>query len=247
MRWAIFSDIHGNLDALDAVLSDIESQKPDRMICLGDVVGYGATPNECVDRVRATGAEVLCGNHDHAATGQLVIDYFNDNARAAIEWTRQALTPESLAWLKERPYEVRHPGFLAVHASPTQPQAWDYILSAHAAAGEFDGFKEPLCFIGHSHFPVIYRQTGGAGGRVSELEFPPNQPMALPMGARQIVNVGSVGQPRDNDPRAAWTLFDARAGTLELRRVEYPVQKAAERILAAGLPAFLAARLEVGM
>lgn len=247
MRWAIFSDIHGNLDALDAVLADIETRQPDHLICLGDVVGYGANPNECVARVRASGAEVLCGNHDHAATGQLVIDYFNDNARAAIEWTRNELTPESVAWLKERPYEVRHPGFLAVHASPAQPQAWDYVLSAHAAQAEFDGFKEPLCFIGHSHFPVIYRLTGGAGGRVSEHEFPANQPVPLPMGARQIVNVGSVGQPRDNDPRSAWTLFDSRAGFIELCRVEYPVQEAARRILAAGLPPFLAARLEVGM
>lgn len=244
MRCAFFSDIHGNLEALETVLSDIDAQHPDQRICLGDIVGYGASPNECVERVRGLGIEVLCGNHDHAALGRLDIEFFNENARVAMEWTRGVLTPENLAWLESRPYVSRHAGFLAVHASPGEPAAWDYVLSVKDAAEQFLAFTEPLAFIGHSHFPTIFRE---AGGLISELDFPPNRPFVLESGVRCIVNVGSVGQPRDSDPRASWALYDSESGVLELRRLDYPVARSAEKIVAAGLPAFLAARLEVGM
>lgn len=244
MRYALFSDIHGNLEALEAVLADIDREQPDVRLCLGDLVGYGASPNECVERVRGLGIEVLCGNHDHAALGRLDIEFFNENARTAMEWTRRVLTPENLTWLESRPYQSRQDGFLVVHASPGSPEAWDYVLNSADAAEEFRAFAEPLAFIGHSHFPIIYRC---AGEIVTELEFPANVSFRLESGVRYIVNVGSVGQPRDSDPRAAWVLYDSERGSLELRRLVYPVARAAEKIVAAGLPAFLSARLEVGM
>jgi predicted phosphodiesterase len=219
MRYALFSDIHGNLEALQAVLADISNRSADRLICLGDIVGYGASPNECVEAVRASGALAIAGNHDHAATGQLDIGTFNEYATSAIRWTRQALSPESLG-------------------------QWEYVLSAREAARQFESFAEAICFVGHSHDPRVYRLEDG---RVQELEFPDNAPLILPGGCRHLVNVGSVGQPRDNNPQAAWALYEPDDRRLTLRRVEYPVEQAQARILETSLPAFLAGRLARGV
>jgi diadenosine tetraphosphatase ApaH/serine/threonine PP2A family protein phosphatase len=243
MQYAIFSDIHANLEALEAVLDDISQQGVGKLICLGDIVGYGASPNECVARVIGSGATVVLGNHDHAAIGVLDITYFNDYARAAILWTRAELTPASFEFLGGLPYVLTEPGVRFVHASPRVPEDWDYVLSIQQAVEQLESFEEPICFIGHSHYPGLYRQDGN---RVMELEFPANTPVSLGAG-RHLVNVGSVGQPRDNDSRAAWALYDDETRTLTLRRVEYPVSTAQERILEAHLPTFLAHRLGAGI
>lgn len=244
MRYALFSDIHGNLEALKAVLNDIAGAAVDRLICLGDIVGYGASPNECVELVRGSGATVIAGNHDHAATGQLDIGYFNDYATEAILWTRRALSPGSLKYLEDLPLEITLPGVRVAHSSPCRPGEWEYVLSAREAARQFDCFPEPICFIGHSHYPSLYRL---ANGRVHEMDLPDNERLFLPDGSRHLVNVGSVGQPRDNNPRAAWVLFEPDDRHLTLRRIDYPVETAQARILDASLPTFLAGRLARGI
>jgi diadenosine tetraphosphatase ApaH/serine/threonine PP2A family protein phosphatase len=244
MRFAIFSDIHGNLEALQAVLRDMEGVGFDHRICLGDLVGYGANPNECVESVQGTGAEVIVGNHDHAATGQLDVTYFNDYAKAAIGWTHNALRPENVAFLKSLPYVIVHPGMRCVHASPMEPEEWDYVLSVAEATKQLQAFEEPICFIGHSHYPGLYSLENS---RVTEWDLPDNRAVNLKRSARYLVNVGSVGQPRDNDPRAAWVLYDQDAQEMTLRRVTYDIDGAQAKILAANLPPFLAARLEMGI
>jgi diadenosine tetraphosphatase ApaH/serine/threonine PP2A family protein phosphatase len=243
MRYALFSDIHGNLEALQAVLEDISAESVDRLICLGDIVGYGASPNECVATVRDSGAEAIAGNHDHAATGQLDIEYFNDYATSAILWTRQALSAEARQYLERLPLEIVHPGIRIAHASPHRPGEWEYVLSTQEAARQFELFTEPICFVGHSHYPCLYRLDNG---RVREMEFPDNEPLVLPDGCRHLVNVGSVGQPRDNNPQAAWALYEPDDRRLTLRRIDYPVEKAQARILETTLPPFLADRLAQG-
>jgi diadenosine tetraphosphatase ApaH/serine/threonine PP2A family protein phosphatase len=207
-------------------------------------LGYGANPNECVELVIGSGAEVLVGNHDHAATAQLDVQYFNDYARVAILWTREALTARSLEYLKGLPFVITHPGIRLVHSSPSNPADWEYVLSLSDAARQFAAFDEPICFIGHSHYPGLFRLLGS---RTAEIDFPDNEAVILTVEARHLVNVGSVGQPRDNDPRGAWVLYDNERRELTLKRVDYAVKDAQAKILGAGMPAFLAARLEVGI
>ncbi|HEX7879652.1 MAG TPA: metallophosphoesterase family protein [Candidatus Eisenbacteria bacterium] len=249
MRWALFSDIHGNLEALEVVLDSIRKARVDRMVCLGDIVGYGASPNECVGLVKGSGATTIAGNHDHAALGLLDIGEFNDHARAAILWTQEAITPETAAWLREREMVVAEEGIRIVHASPGHPAEWNYILTPMDAAAEFRTFEEPVCFVGHSHVPGLFLGPSAEDAifaYVQESMFPANEPITLPVGRRAILNVGSVGQPRDRDPRAAWLLYDDETGTVILNRLMYDLEAAQHRILEAGLPPFLAYRLGMG-
>jgi diadenosine tetraphosphatase ApaH/serine/threonine PP2A family protein phosphatase len=249
MRWALFSDIHGNLEALEVCLDSIRKARVDRLVCLGDIVGYGASPNECVGHVKASGAFTIAGNHDHAALGLIDIGEFNDHARAAILWTQEALSRETAEWLGERPMDLAEPGLRVVHASPGHPSEWNYILTPMDAAAEFRTFEESICFVGHSHVPGLFLGPApgdGAFGFIQESMLPANEPVTLPVGRRAIVNVGSVGQPRDRDARAAWLLYDDQTGTVVLNRLPYAIEAAQERILDAGLPPFLAYRLGMG-
>lgn len=247
MRYGIFSDIHGNLEALEAMVEALGAAGAERYICLGDIVGYGANPNECVDRVRLLCEIVLAGNHDHAATDLTPIDGFNPYARSAAVWTRQVLSPENREWLRDRPFtSVFGSGLLAVHASPCSPQAWDYILGVEDARLQFDCFGERICFVGHSHHPFV--ATMDPETRV-ELRAFEERDATVAHGMRAIVNVGSVGQPRDGDRRAAGCLVDDVPGAdpvVRLVRCDYDLELAQEKILAAGLPAVLASRLSNG-
>ena len=244
MIWALFSDIHGNLEALQAVLADMERQGPlDGRLCLGDVVGYGASPEECVELVRQSGAETIRGNHDEVAAGLSAGEDFNETARQAALWTRDQLSKESRDWLATRPLTIQKPTFRLVHSAPRSPELFDYILDSFEAAAQFPHFQEKDCFFGHSHYPGLYMETDDGA---ESFPLPPNQPISLAPDSRHLINVGSVGQPRDSDPRAAWVLFDDVMRTLTLRRVTYDVVSAQKKILLTGLPAFLAFRLEVG-
>lgn len=242
MRILLISDIHANLAALDAVLADAGSF--DRVWCLGDLVGYGPEPNECVERVRDLRRyQCLAGNHDWAALGKLDLDDFNTDARLAALWTRQTLTPDNRAFLDARlaaigPLEDH---FSLVHGSPRQP-IWEYILDETVAAANFPLFDTPFCLVGHTHVPVIYAETGG---RPLALLPPENEPFAL-SGQRLIINPGSVGQPRDGDPRASYALLDTDALTITYRRVEYPIEATQQKMVAAGLPPRIIARLSYG-
>jgi len=237
---AVISDIHGNLEALEAVLADARREKVDAVVCLGDIVGYGADPNACLERVREEAMVTVLGNHDAAACNPRLADNFNEVARTAIRWTRQALTEENLDVLRSLPYDFVEGETRYVHASPDDPPAWHYILTEQEAWNAFEACPEPVCFVGHSHVPlrVLLR-----GGRLLVAE-----PDVLEIGAeeRALLNVGSVGQPRDGDWRASYALWDPIARRMVARRVDYDLQKAAGKIRAAGLPEVLAKRLAVG-
>ncbi len=243
MRYAIFSDVHANLTALDAVLADAEGRRPDAYLCLGDVVGYGPDPNECVARVRALGAETVAGNHDRAAVGDVDLETFTPLARAAIEWTQHVLTPDARAWLAALPPRACPRGFLAVHGSPRDPVS-EYIFDLPTALANFAADPFVRCFVGHTHVPGVYVLE--RDGRVAAAGLLAGAPVPLRPDARYIINVGSVGQPRDGDPRAAYALFDTQPETVTLVRVAYSVAFTQAKMRAAGLPEDLADRLQHG-
>jgi diadenosine tetraphosphatase ApaH/serine/threonine PP2A family protein phosphatase len=240
MLHAIVSDIHGNLEALEAVLADLDRVRPESIVCLGDFVGYGASPNECIERLRPRIEAAVVGNHDLAACGRIELAYFNADAAAAARWTDARLTPEHHAYLEGLPYEAPWRDALLVHAAPGEPAGWRYVLSTQDALAELSACDTDLCFIGHSHYPGAF-DRGPA-----QVRYTREAGLAMTPGHRYLVNVGSVGQPRDGDPRAAYLIYDEGARTLRHVRVEYDVESAMRRILEAGLPPFLAERLQWG-
>jgi diadenosine tetraphosphatase ApaH/serine/threonine PP2A family protein phosphatase len=240
MRLAILSDIHGNLEALEAVLADLAPRGADDVVCLGDFVGYGASPNECVERLRPLVSGAVLGNHDAAAIGRLSLGDFNSDAATAARWTEAALTPATRAYLEALPFTIERDAALLVHASPFEPSAWHYVLSPADAAEEFEAFDQTFCFIGHSHFPGAFEKSS------DELRYSRAAEIPVRPGCRYLVNVPSVGQPRDSDPRAGYTLWDRARGVIQQFRLEYDVETAMQRIRDAGLPQFLSERLRWG-
>jgi len=237
---AVISDIHGNLEALEAVLEDAKRERVDAVICLGDVVGYGADPNACMERVSAESRATVLGNHDAAARDLRQAESFNEVAREAIRWTQEQLTDVNLGRLRSLPYEHVEANARFVHASPDDPPAWHYILTEQEAWNAFGACEESVCFVGHSHVPLRVVLNGG---RLQLVESP-----VLEMNGdmRALVNVGSVGQPRDGDWRAAYALYEPETGRVVARRVEYDLRTASSKILRAGLPEILARRLSQG-
>ena len=240
MRLAILSDIHGNLEALEAVLADVDGRGVGAVACLGDFVGYGAAPNECIERLRPRLDVAVLGNHDAASLGNLRLGSFQSEAASVARWTAGVLTAHSRAFLAGLDYALAWRGLWLVHASPSDPREWHYVLSLADAAEEMPAFDGRVCLIGHSHLPGVY--AAGPGG----LGYTRGTEVTLAEGHRYLVNAGSVGQPRDGDPRAAYLLVDEDAGTLTHVRVEYDIEGAMARIRAAGLPPFLAERLRWG-
>jgi diadenosine tetraphosphatase ApaH/serine/threonine PP2A family protein phosphatase len=241
MRWAIVSDIHSNLEALEAVLAALEPERPEALVCLGDFVGYGASPNECIERLRPRLAAAVAGNHDWAACGRMRLGSFSGDAAQAARWTGTQLTPEHRDYLAGLPLTARWQGALLVHAAPAVPERWAYVLSPADAAEEFTAFDEPLGFIGHSHYPGAFELDGRRAiryTRAAEIRIEP--------GRRYLVTVPSVGQPRDGDPRAGCLIVDEQAGLLRQLRIGYDVDAAMRRIREAGLPRFLSERLLAG-
>ena len=236
MPIAIISDIHGNLEALEEVFRYLESRKIEKIYCLGDVVGYGPNPNECVEMVRQHCEIVLMGNHDYAAIGKANVDYFNQYAREAALWTRQALSDKNRQYLQSLPFTHQNDDMIMVHASPTNPRHWYYVLSQNEAQIEMHAFSQSLCFIGHSHAPVIY----------SVKDIFKGESFAFEQSQKYIVNVGSVGQPRDGDPRSCLAIYDEEARRIDYVRLEYNIKKTHKKIIKAKLPQFLAERLLKG-
>ncbi len=241
MRYAIISDIHGNSDALETALSSIARRKAERIICLGDVVGYGASPNECIKLIREAAEVGLMGNHDSAVIGTTSIESFTRRAQISTEWTRDQLTEEGSQYIESLSMQWNHSGILAVHASPCEPENWTYILDSHSAGEAFRCFDEAICFIGHSHVPIRFLDDGTAGVALRE------ETIRLDPETRSIVNVGSVGQPRDGDPRLSFAIFDSDRGTVQICREEYDIATASRKIIDAGLPEELGKRLFFGM
>jgi predicted phosphodiesterase len=240
MNFAAISDVHGNLEALQAVLKDIQQRNIDRIFFLGDAVGYGPNPNECVEILKDTCSILLAGNHDWATLGLTDIDYFNEYAKAAVLWTRKVLTEESRRIIGTFPIikSMKKENMLLVHASPKEPEAWHYLLTLWDAEINFHYFRERICIIGHSHMPfVIERLPSG--------EMITYRKEALLGGEkRYIINSGSVGQPRDRDSRACYvTIDDNRA---KIVRVEYNREETERKMHEAGLPLPLIERLSRG-
>ncbi len=242
MKWAILSDVHANLEALEAVVEDLKREDAERVAFLGDIVGYGANPSECLAALRDLTETVVAGNHDFGAIGQTDVSGFNAAARAAVEWTGEKLSAADRSFLRHLPLLRRVENFTFVHATPHEPEAWNYIFSLDEAEREFKDLGTPLAFVGHSHRPVIFvEEENGDVMAVQETE------VVLEPGKRYLINVGSVGQPRDRNPEAAYGLLDESSGKYRLKRVPYAVQSAQEKILRAGLPFFLADRLSKGL
>ncbi|MCU0508715.1 MAG: metallophosphatase family protein [Anaerolineae bacterium] len=244
MRVLIVSDIHANLAALEAVIEDAAGRY-DGVWCLGDTVGYGPEPDACVARVRAMAALTVIGNHDWAALGRMDVEDFNPEARRAVVWTRDHLSAESLAWLSELPSEpTQHERYTLTHASPRDP-VWEYVLYPGVATENFGHFTTAFCLVGHTHVPALHILVDGeTKARPMQPTF--GQPMQLKPGWRGILNPGSVGQPRDNDRRAAYALLDTEAAIWEPRRVDYNVEVTQKRMRDAGLPERLINRLAFG-
>ncbi len=242
MKLALISDIHGNREALEAVIADIRAAGADTIGCLGDIVGYGADPAICVEMIRDLDpVAVIQGNHDAYAADDRDVSAFNVHAQRAILWTRDQLADEQRRWLTELPLQAQpHPDVTLVHANVTDPASWGYVQ--FPAEGALAMLDQPTryCFYGHTHVPTAFCQDGGAVHQ--------HQPGDLDLSAGDLwlVNVGSVGQPRDGNADAAWSLLDLDTRRLHLRRVAYDVEAAAARIRAAGLPDRLADRLSLG-
>ncbi len=244
MRVLIISDVHANLAALEAVLADAAGEY-DAVWCLGDTVGYGPEPDECVARIRELGATAVVGNHDWAALSRMDVDDFNPEAKRAVLWTREQLSAENMAWLGSLPSQPLVQGaFTLTHGSPRDP-VWEYILYPSIATANFDNFSTPFCLVGHTHIPMLYVQSE-SDHKVRALVPVFGKRIVLGDGWRIILNPGSVGQPRDNDPRSAYAILDTDAATWEARRVAYPIEVTQAHMRTAHLPERLINRLAFG-
>ena len=243
MRYLIISDIHSNLEALQAVLEDAPSELP--LWCLGDVVGYGPNPNECVELLQSLDPECIVGNHDWAVMGKVDLDDFNPDAKFSVNWTRDELKAENLAYLENLPVSLVREQFTLVHGSPREP-IWEYVLYPPIARLNFAHFATPYSLIGHTHVPVAFRlQADGDGQRCEGEQLSLDQ--ARPLGpGRLMVNPGSVGQPRDGDARASYAVLDTEELSIEYHRVVYDISQTQHLMEQAGLPQRNIMRLSYG-
>lgn len=241
MTIAVISDVHANLEALEAVMRDIEHVKADTIYCLGDVVGYGSDPVPCLELVQRTCEVKLMGNHEYAVLGRLPFSHLNNTAKLSLSWTRSKVDERMVPLIADLPLSVEKEDLHFVHASPYEPDHWHYILSQSHAELAFKHFDRRICFAGHSHLPMIFSGFEGYVRRQAGHDFVPNEE------SRYIVNAGSVGQPRDNDPRASYVLYDTVEDDIQFRRVEYDVAAAQKKMKEAALPEMLIERLGTGI
>lgn len=239
MRIALFGDIHANLEALNAVLEDAADQGCAQWVCLGDVVGYNANPAECLELVRAMNCPVVKGNHDEDAGGSHSLDSMNPTAATALLWTREHLSEEQRAWLRQLRMVRQVSDFTIVHSTLDQPQKWNYVTNRFDAMSNFSYQFTPVCFHGHTHVPRIFVKDA----RVKEV---PAESVEIEPGTKYFINIGSVGQPRDGDWRACYVIFDLPKQLVQFRRLEYDLPTTQRKIRDAGLPPGLADRLGDG-
>jgi predicted phosphodiesterase len=245
MRIGVFSDIHANLEALRAIQAAYDGERVDRLFCAGDVVGYGASPNECVDIVRSMTTEVVLGNHDAAVSGSMDYSYYYDAARRVLDLHNSLLTPQNMAWLRSLPYSRRYTdlGIKLCHGSPIDEKEFDYIFApeqAYALLPHYDTL-DPITFIGHSHLCRVFALTPHTVEEISHKHFPVDPHRKF------IISVGSVGQPRDYDNRASYTIFDTDTREFVFKRVEYDIETSANKIFEARLERNFGNRLFIGV
>jgi len=239
---AVFSDVHSNLEALQAVLKDMEAMGVRSHVCLGDIVGYAADPTACLELVRSLQCPVIQGNHDAAAVAEEDLQEMNASAQAGTDFARQQLSGEQRAWLAALPLVRTEEGAEFVHASLDAPEEWWYVIGPDDAQAHFQAQTRPLCFCGHTHSPMVWNWQ--ASGRLS-VHLGEGR-IQLPAEGKTLINVGAVGQPRDRNPKACYVIFAPEARTVEFRRVAYDITKAKRKIIQAGLPGFTAQRLSQG-
>jgi len=240
MKYAIISDIHGNLEALNTVLKDADARGCEKIICGGDVVGYNANPKECMDIVRGLDIPCVMGNHDEYIGQDCDLSAFNPVAAEAVIWTREQLSDEDRQWLRDLRYVRLVDHFSIVHGTMDSPRYWGYVQDVADAAASFTYQSTALCFHGHTHVPVVFVDDGVS------IEHATFTNLKLEPGSRYFINVGSVGQPRDGDPRASYCIYDSEAESVELFRLPYDIEAAQQKIRDAGLPERLADRLDFG-
>jgi len=241
VKLAFFSDVHANLEALNAVLEDFSRQKVDRSFFIGDAVGYGADPNPCVKAICEASRIRIMGNHDYAALGQIETLQFNQYARLSIEWTKEVLSAESIQLLSVFTAQEEREGFHLVHATPKDPLEWEYLLDLDDAEENFGYFQAPVCLIGHSHKPLIVRKY-----KDEHATLYPENSVVLEPHWRYIINIGSVGQPRDGNPKACYLLYDSDRREARLVRVAYDVASVQKKMKALDLPEYLIERISAG-
>jgi diadenosine tetraphosphatase ApaH/serine/threonine PP2A family protein phosphatase len=242
MRYAILADMHSNLEAFEAVLGDADGRGGfDKMWCLGDVVGYGPDPHECIGRLRQFEPVCIAGNHDWAAIGKMDTSEFNPVAALAAHWTADQLTAEDKEYLSGLPLKLYENGFTLAHGSPREP-VWEYLLSTEAAQENFVHFDTPYCLVGHSHVPLIFELVDD---KAVYKEFSERANLEL-KDQRLIINPGGVGQPRDGDPRASYAIYDSEAQAVYHYRVEYDIPATQKKMAERGLPTPLIWRLSLG-
>jgi diadenosine tetraphosphatase ApaH/serine/threonine PP2A family protein phosphatase len=239
MKFAIFGDIHANLEAFDAVMEDAKALGAEQFVCIGDVVGYNANPHECVARLQELGCPVVKGNHDEEASATTEIVGLNPLAHAALEWTRRQLTQEDKHWLRNLRMVRQVRDFTIVHATLDTPTSWAYVMNRFDAMASFSYQFTPVCFFGHTHTPRFYVKA-------LSVSLDSSESLRIDAGRKYFVNVGSVGQPRDGDWRSAYALYDHDNQEITIRRVPYDIETAQRKIRAAGLPDQLAERLALG-
>jgi len=241
VKYFIFSDIHGNLEALQAVLSELDKDPDSTPICLGDIVGYGPNPTECIELIRSRNIICLAGNHDHAAIGKMDISYFNPYAKEAVLWTRSVLSSEDEQFLSSLAIREVKTDMTLVHATPCDAEQWNYLFTLYDAQHNFGCFDTQVCFVGHSHQPIFIIQK-----ETKECWVHPHPIISFRDGWRYIINVGSVGQPRDGNPAASYAVYSEESQTVELKRIPYEVKNTQEKMRKLNLPDYLIERLELG-
>jgi len=240
MRYGILSDIHGNFEALQTVVGLYRDESIENFLCLGDIVGYGANPRECIDIIRELKAVCIAGNHDWAVSEKLDPVYFNPVAKEAVSWTQKQLSSEDIDFLNNLGLVFKNDDLILAHGTLSEPEFFRYTIHMSDAMETFHLMDRPICFVGHSHAPNIFIQKGKEAQRVNTLKI------KVDPECKYIINVGSVGQPRDGNPMAAYGIYDTDTRVVEVKRAPYDIQTAQEKILKVGLPASLAERLTIG-
>lgn len=240
MRYAIFSDVHSNLEAFESVLSAYEKEGIDKYLCVGDIVGYGANPKECIKINRKRQIITVAGNHDWASTGKFRIEFFNPYAREAVLWTKQQIDTGEVDYLNNLELVYRQEDFCLVHGTLLSPECFDYLFELSDAKDSFKVMQTTLCFVGHTHSPIIFEKDD------EKINYSKETAIKIEPNKQYIVNVGSVGQPRDGDNRTCFCIYDSKEKTVQIKRVEYEIKTSQIKILDAGLPSFLANRLILG-
>ncbi len=247
MRIGILGDVHSNMEALTAVVEVMRQDDIDHWVQVGDIVGYGAEPSACLAVIRELGCIICRGNHDAAVVGLLAADYFNPYARQAVEWTRSQLSSSELDFLRRLPLVVEKKEYTVVHGSLHQPEQFGYVISVVEAKDSLEAQRSRMGFVGHSHVPAIYMQRPELPNDEVEVIYSPEVTVSIDGCSKVLMNVGSVGQPRDEDPRAAYAIYDTKAQEVSIKRVAYDIAGAQAKIRAAGLPDVLADRLALGV